>query len=91
MLKYSEFSLQILDRKNDEIDVLKSNYLKKQKESEDMIRKLEKKGDFYPPGCLLCGGIVLHSLVAVGLRVPSADIPFFIICSSLFNVFSFGF
>ncbi|XP_014165679.1 centrosomal protein of 112 kDa isoform X1 [Geospiza fortis] len=34
---------KILDRKNDEIDVLKSNYLKKQKESEDMIRKLEKK------------------------------------------------
>ncbi|XP_053814357.1 centrosomal protein of 112 kDa-like isoform X1 [Vidua chalybeata] len=32
-----------LDRKNDEIDVLKSTYLKKQKESEDMIRKLEKK------------------------------------------------
>ncbi|XP_039937721.1 centrosomal protein of 112 kDa isoform X2 [Hirundo rustica] len=34
---------KILDRKNDEIDVLKSTYLKKQKESEDMIRKLEKK------------------------------------------------
>ncbi|NWY27946.1 CE112 protein, partial [Pheucticus melanocephalus] len=34
---------KILDRKNDEIDVLKSNYQKKQKESEDMIRKLEKK------------------------------------------------
>lgn len=52
MLKYSEFSLQILDRKNDEIDVLKSAYIKKQKESEDTIRKLEKKGDFYPHGCL---------------------------------------
>uniref|UniRef100_A0A674HQK6 Centrosomal protein 112 n=1 Tax=Taeniopygia guttata TaxID=59729 RepID=A0A674HQK6_TAEGU len=34
---------KILDRKNDEIDVLKSTYLKKQKESEDTIRKLEKK------------------------------------------------
>ncbi|NXK62772.1 CE112 protein, partial [Sylvietta virens] len=34
---------KILDRKNDEIDVLKSTYMKKQKESEDMIRKLEKK------------------------------------------------
>ncbi|XP_066188460.1 centrosomal protein of 112 kDa [Sylvia atricapilla] len=34
---------KILDRKNDEIEVLKSAYLKKQKESEDMIRKLEKK------------------------------------------------
>ncbi|NWT74132.1 CE112 protein, partial [Prunella himalayana] len=34
---------KILDRKNDEIDVLKSTYLKKQKESEDMIRKLEKR------------------------------------------------
>ncbi|NXD20370.1 CE112 protein, partial [Spelaeornis formosus] len=34
---------KILDRKNDEIDVLKSTYVKKQKESEDMIRKLEKK------------------------------------------------
>ncbi|NXU01233.1 CE112 protein, partial [Buphagus erythrorhynchus] len=34
---------KILDRKNDEIDVLKSTYLNKQKESEDTIRKLEKK------------------------------------------------
>ncbi|NWU33358.1 CE112 protein, partial [Hylia prasina] len=34
---------KILDRKNDEIDVLKSAYMKKQKESEDVIRKLEKK------------------------------------------------
>uniref|UniRef100_A0A8C3V1Y8 Centrosomal protein 112 n=1 Tax=Catharus ustulatus TaxID=91951 RepID=A0A8C3V1Y8_CATUS len=34
---------KILDRKNDEIDVLKSAYVKKQKESEDTIRKLEKK------------------------------------------------
>ncbi|NXQ20758.1 CE112 protein, partial [Peucedramus taeniatus] len=34
---------KILDRKNDEIDVLKSAYLKKQKESEETIRKLEKK------------------------------------------------
>uniref|UniRef100_A0A8C3R427 Centrosomal protein 112 n=1 Tax=Cyanoderma ruficeps TaxID=181631 RepID=A0A8C3R427_9PASS len=34
---------KILDRKNDEIEVLKSTYVKKQKESEDTIRKLEKK------------------------------------------------
>ncbi|NWW32563.1 CE112 protein, partial [Panurus biarmicus] len=34
---------KILDRKNDEIDVLKSTYMKKQKEAEEMIRKLEKK------------------------------------------------
>ncbi|NWS27210.1 CE112 protein, partial [Polioptila caerulea] len=34
---------KILDRKNDEIDVLKSAHTKKQKESEEMIRKLEKK------------------------------------------------
>ncbi|NXA80523.1 CE112 protein, partial [Thryothorus ludovicianus] len=34
---------KILDRKNDEIDVLKSTYTKKQKESEETIRKLEKK------------------------------------------------
>ncbi|NWT54163.1 CE112 protein, partial [Erythrocercus mccallii] len=34
---------KILDRKNDEIDVLKSTYIKKEKEAEDMIRKLEKK------------------------------------------------
>ncbi|NWV85446.1 CE112 protein, partial [Dasyornis broadbenti] len=34
---------KILDRKNDEIDVLKSTYVKKQKESEETIRKLEKK------------------------------------------------
>ncbi|NWV43051.1 CE112 protein, partial [Grantiella picta] len=34
---------KILERKNNEIDVLKSTYIKKQKESEEMIRKLEKK------------------------------------------------
>ncbi|NWH34378.1 CE112 protein, partial [Chloropsis hardwickii] len=34
---------KILDRKNDEIDVLKSTYIKKQKEAEETIRKLEKK------------------------------------------------
>ncbi|NXQ55829.1 CE112 protein, partial [Anthoscopus minutus] len=34
---------KILERKNDEIDELKSTYMKKQKESEEMIRKLEKK------------------------------------------------
>ncbi|NWW82487.1 CE112 protein, partial [Climacteris rufus] len=34
---------KILDRKNDEIDVLKCTYKKKQKESEETIRKLEKK------------------------------------------------
>ncbi|NWV14402.1 CE112 protein, partial [Ptilonorhynchus violaceus] len=34
---------KILDRKNDEIEVLKSAYKKKQIESEETIRKLEKK------------------------------------------------
>ncbi|NXF09196.1 CE112 protein, partial [Smithornis capensis] len=34
---------KILGRKNDEIEMLKSTYEKKQKESEEMIRKLEKK------------------------------------------------
>ncbi|NXO86165.1 CE112 protein, partial [Sitta europaea] len=34
---------KILDRKNDEIDVLKSTYIKKEKESEEKIRKLEKR------------------------------------------------
>ncbi|NXR41781.1 CE112 protein, partial [Zosterops hypoxanthus] len=34
---------KILDRKNDEIEVLKTTYTKKQKEAEDIIRKLEKK------------------------------------------------
>ncbi|XP_027510225.1 centrosomal protein of 112 kDa isoform X1 [Corapipo altera] len=34
---------KILDRKNDEIEVLKSTYKKKQKESEEVIRRLEKK------------------------------------------------
>uniref|UniRef100_A0A8C0ZGL4 Centrosomal protein 112 n=1 Tax=Cyanistes caeruleus TaxID=156563 RepID=A0A8C0ZGL4_CYACU len=34
---------KILDRKNDEIDVLKSTYTEKQKEAEETIRKLEKK------------------------------------------------
>ncbi|NXF79126.1 CE112 protein, partial [Sclerurus mexicanus] len=34
---------KILDRKNNEIEVLKSNYKKKQKEADEMIRKLERK------------------------------------------------
>ncbi|NWU77122.1 CE112 protein, partial [Onychorhynchus coronatus] len=34
---------KILDRKNDEIEMLKSAYKKKQKESEEVIRRLEKK------------------------------------------------
>ncbi|NXU91510.1 CE112 protein, partial [Xiphorhynchus elegans] len=34
---------QILDRKNSEIEVLKSNYKRKQKEADEMIRKLERK------------------------------------------------
>lgn len=37
--------LQILERKNSEIDELKTLYKKKQNESEETIRKLEKKGD----------------------------------------------
>lgn len=38
-------SLQILDRKNGEIEEMKSLYRAKQKESEEVIRKLEKKGE----------------------------------------------
>lgn len=38
-------SLQILDRKNGEIEELKSTYRAKQKELEEMVRKLEKKGE----------------------------------------------
>lgn len=38
-------SLQILDRKNGEIDEMKSLYRAKQKESEEVIRKLERKGE----------------------------------------------
>ncbi|NXQ31138.1 CE112 protein, partial [Alaudala cheleensis] len=34
---------KILDRKNEEIDVLKSTYIKKQKEAEETIRNLEKR------------------------------------------------
>ncbi|NWI97459.1 CE112 protein, partial [Pitta sordida] len=34
---------KILDRKNDEIEMLKSTYERKQKESEEVIRKLEKR------------------------------------------------
>ncbi|NWU15314.1 CE112 protein, partial [Cephalopterus ornatus] len=34
---------KILDRKNDEIEVLKATYKKKQKEAEEVIRRLEKK------------------------------------------------
>ncbi len=36
---------KILDRKNGEIEEMKSLYRAKQKESEEMIRKLEKKGE----------------------------------------------
>ncbi|NXX80654.1 CE112 protein, partial [Urocolius indicus] len=41
---------KILDRKNDEIEVMKSFYKKKQSEAEETIRKLERKGDFYLRG-----------------------------------------
>ncbi|NXC34614.1 CE112 protein, partial [Campylorhamphus procurvoides] len=34
---------KILDRKNSEIEVLKSNFKRKQKEADEMIRKLERK------------------------------------------------
>lgn len=37
--------LQILDRKNGEIEEIKSTYRAKQKESEEVIVKLEKKGE----------------------------------------------
>lgn len=37
--------LQILDRKNNEIEVLKTLYKTKQCESEETIRRLDKKGD----------------------------------------------
>lgn len=36
---------QILDRKNGEIEEMKSMYRAKQKDSEEMIRRLEKKGE----------------------------------------------
>lgn len=36
---------QILDRKNGEIEEMKSLYRAKQKESEEVIRKLEKKSE----------------------------------------------
>lgn len=39
------FYLQILERKNNEIEELKILYKKKQSETEETIRKLEKKGD----------------------------------------------
>lgn len=38
-------SLQILDRKNGEIEEMKSLHRTKQKELEEVIRKLEKKGE----------------------------------------------
>lgn len=37
--------LQILERKNNEIEELKTLYKKKQSETEETIRKLEKKGE----------------------------------------------
>ena len=68
LVKGSEFSLQILDRKNDEIEVLKSLYKNKQNEAEETIRKLEKKGDLYVHGgCSLRGGIVLCPSCGCGL------------------------
>lgn len=39
------FPLQILDRKNGELDELKTMYRAKQKESEESVSKLEKKGE----------------------------------------------
>lgn len=47
LLQCCESSLQILDRKNDEIELLKSLHKSKQNEAEETIRKLEKKGDFF--------------------------------------------
>lgn len=68
LLKYYEFSLQILDRKNDEIEALKSLYKTKQSEAEETIRKLETKGAFYlHGGGFLHGGIVLHPSCGYGL------------------------
>lgn len=68
LLKYCDFSLQILDRKNDEIEALKSLYKNKQNEAEETIRKLEKKGDFYIHGWFfLLGGTVLHPSCGCGL------------------------
>lgn len=37
--------MQILERKNNEIEELKTLYRKKQNEMEETIRKLETKGD----------------------------------------------
>lgn len=37
--------LQILERKNNEIEELKILYKKKQNETDEIIRKLEKKGE----------------------------------------------
>ena len=37
--------MQILERKNNEIEEMKTLYKKKQNEMEETIRKLEKKGD----------------------------------------------
>ena len=37
--------MQILERKNNEIEEMKTLYKKKQNETEETIRKLEKKGD----------------------------------------------
>lgn len=45
-IRYAKiFYLQILERKNNEIEELKTLYKKKQNETEETIRKLEKKGD----------------------------------------------
>lgn len=70
LLQCCESSLQILDRKNDEIELLKSLHKSKQNEAEETIRKLEKKGDFfffsvvgfYFIYLVLHGDVVLHPL-----------------------------
>jgi len=56
LLQCCESSLQILDRKNDEIELLKSLHKSKQNEAEETIRKLEKKGDFF----FLCGWFLFY-------------------------------
>lgn len=43
--KTFKIHLQILERKNSEIDELKTLYKTKQNEMEETVRKLEKKGD----------------------------------------------
>lgn len=57
--------MQILDRKNNETEVMKNMYKTKLSEAEDTIRKLEKKGD----AALINYLVLLHMFISTNTGV----------------------